>query len=138
MGKPTDPDSRIAKMKDGRTHLAHKAAHAVDMETGAMVAVTVQAANAGDTQTTEETLSQATENIGLVAEAVNAATGVEMVEAQGPTEVVAYKGYHSREVVREIRGGWVRTYLSEPERGRRRWNNQAIEQRAVYGNRRRV
>jgi transposase len=50
---PHDPDARIAKMKDGRTHLAHKAEQAVDMETGAVVAITVQAADAGDTQTLE-------------------------------------------------------------------------------------
>jgi transposase len=60
---PHDPEARITKMKDGRTHLAHKAEHAVDMETGAVVAVTVQPANAGDTQTIQETLAQATEHI---------------------------------------------------------------------------
>ena len=135
---PTDPDARITKMKDGRTHLAHKAEHAVDMETGAVVAVTVQAASAGDTQTMAETLAQAAEHISVVAEAVNAATGTERVEADGPREVVADKGYHSREVVREIAEAGTRTYISEPERGRQRWDNQPAEQRAVYGNRRRV
>lgn len=135
---PTDPDARITKMKDGRTHLAHKAEHAVDMETGVVVAVTVQAANAGDTQTVRETLAQATEHIGVVAEAVNAATGVEMVPADGPREVVADKGYHSREAVREIGATGVRTYISEPARGRQRWPDQAEQQRTVYGNRRRV
>jgi transposase len=135
---PTDPDARITKMKDGRTHLAHKAEHAVDMETGAVVAVTVQAANAGDTQTVKETLAQAAEHIGVVAEAVNAATGVEMVQADGPQEVVADKGYHSRETVREIGVTGVRTYISEPARGRQCWPDQTEQQRAVYGNRRRV
>ena len=48
---PYDPDAKITKMKDGRTHLAHKAEHAVDLETGAVVAVTVQDANEGDTTT---------------------------------------------------------------------------------------
>jgi len=66
---PQDPDARITKMKDGRTHLAHKAEHAVDMETGAVVAVTVQPADAGDTQTVQETLERASEHIGVVAEA---------------------------------------------------------------------
>jgi transposase len=65
---PHDPDARIAKMKDGRTHLAHKAEHAVDMETGAVVAVTVQAADAGDTRTLQQTLAQASENIEVVTE----------------------------------------------------------------------
>jgi transposase len=66
---PHDPDARITKMKNGRTHLAHKAEHAVDMETGAVVAVTVQPANAGDTQTVHETLAQAEEYINVVGEA---------------------------------------------------------------------
>jgi transposase len=135
---PHDPDARITKMKDGRTHLAHKAEHAVDMETGAVVAVTVQPANAGDTQTVHETLAQAAEQIGVVAEAVNEAIGAEMVEPEGPAEVVADKGYHSRDAVREIGDAGVRTYISEPERGRQRWAGQEFEQHAVYGNRRRV
>jgi transposase len=135
---PSDPDARITKMKDGRTHLAHKAEHAVDMESGVVVAVTVQPANEGDTHTVAETLTQAVEHLGMVAEAVNAAAGTELVEPEGPLEVVADKGYHSREVVRELGETGVRTYISEPERGRQRWDGQAAEQRAVYENRRRV
>ena len=53
---PQDPDAKIAKMKDGRTHLAHKAEHGVDMDTGAIVSVTVQDASDGDTATLPETL----------------------------------------------------------------------------------
>src|SRR5439155_622203 len=53
---PHDPEARITKLKDGRTHLAHKAEHAVDLETGAVVAVTVAAGDAGDTATIWETL----------------------------------------------------------------------------------
>jgi len=136
---PEDPDARITKMKDGRTHLGHKAEHAVDMETGAVVAVTVQPANAGDTQTISETLEQAAEHIEVVAAAVNGATGVEMVEPNGPEEVVTDKGYHSREVVLTVQQDMgVRTYISEPERGRQRWPGQEQEQKAVYANRRRV
>jgi transposase len=135
---PHDPDARITKMKDGRTHLAHKAEHAVDMETGAVVAVTVQPANAGDTHTVQETLAQAAEHLSIVAEAVNNATGVEMVQPEGPAEVVADKGYHSREVVREMQDSGVRTYVSEPQRRRQHWVGREAEQRAVYGNRRRV
>src|SRR5207247_2281720 len=48
---PSDPDARITKMKDGRTHLAHKAEHAVDLSSGALLAVTLQGANVGDTTT---------------------------------------------------------------------------------------
>ncbi len=56
---PTDGDARIAKMKDGRTHLAHKAEHAVDLDTGAVVAVTLEGADQGDTTTLDATLSEA-------------------------------------------------------------------------------
>lgn len=135
---PHDPDARITKMKDGRTHLAHKAEHAVDMDTGAVVAVTVQPANAGDTQTVHATLAQAAEHIGMVAEAVNDATGAQVVEPDGPAEVVADKGYHSRDAVRQIGEAGVRTYISEPERGGQHWPGQQAEQQAVYSNRRRV
>jgi transposase len=135
---PHDPDARITKMKDGRTHLAHKAEHAVDMETGAVVAVTVQAANAGDTQTLSETLAQASEHITVIAEATQEETGAAVVELEGPAELVTDKGYHSREVVKDLTDAEIRTYLSEPERGRQRWEGQETEQGAVYGNRRRV
>src|SRR5205085_5719657 len=52
---PNDPDAKITKMKDSRTHLAHKAEHAVDMESGAIVAVTLQPADRGDTSSNKET-----------------------------------------------------------------------------------
>lgn len=58
---PADPDARVARMKDGTTHLAHKAEHAVDMETGAVIAVTLQAADQGDTATMKETLAETAE-----------------------------------------------------------------------------
>jgi transposase len=135
---PHDTDARITKMKDGRTHLAHKVEHAVDMETGAVVAVTVQAANAGDTQTVHETLAEVAEQIEVIAEAVNEATQAQMVEPEGPVEVVTDKGYHSRDVVRQLGEAGIRTYISEPDRGAQRWAGQQPEQYAVYGNRRRV
>src|SRR5919199_5271744 len=65
---PTDPDARITRMQDGRTHLAHKAEHAVDMETGAVVAVTLQAADQGDTKTMKETIAEAGETIAQLIE----------------------------------------------------------------------
>jgi transposase len=68
---PPEPDARITKMKDGRTHLAHKAEHAVDMETGAVVAVTLQPANAGDTYTVHETLIEAVQHVEMIAEVVH-------------------------------------------------------------------
>ena len=129
---PQDPDARITKMKDGRTHLAHKAEHAVDMETGAIVAVTLHGADEGDTATIQETVAEAGERItSVVADSDD-------VSAEGPREVVTDKGYHSRAVVSELTEWGVRTYCSEPNRGRQRWSKQAREQAAVYANRRRM
>ena len=125
-------------MKDGRTHLAHKAEHAVDMETGAMVAVTLQPANAGDTSTVHETLIEAVEHVQMVAEVVNPESETAVVKSEGPIELVTDKGYHSREVVRDLSEAGVRTYISEPERGPQKWIGQKAEQAAVYGNRHRV
>src|SRR3979490_2555797 len=56
---PADPDAKVTKMKDGRTHLAHKAEHAVDLDSGALIAVTIQGADEGDTATVAETLAEA-------------------------------------------------------------------------------
>ena len=122
---PHDPDAKIAKMKDGRTHLAHTAEHAVDMDTGAIVGVTVQDASAGDTTTVVETL-------------VTAAEQVEGVGAPGIAEVVADKGYHSNETMVGFAAIGVRSYVSEPDRGRRHWKGQAAARDAVYTNRRRI
>ena len=63
---PQDPDAKITKMKDGRTHLAHTAEHAVDLETGAVVGVTVQDADDGDTTTMVETLITAADQVDAV------------------------------------------------------------------------
>jgi transposase len=135
---PHDPDARITKMKDGRTHLAHKAEHAVDMETGAIVAVTLHGADEGDTATIQETVAEAGERItSVVADSDNDEVA-KQVSAEGPREVVTDKGYHSRAVVSELSEWGVRTYCSEPKRGRQRWSEQEREQRAVYANRRRI
>ena len=132
---PHDPDAKITKMKDGRTHLAHKAEHAVDMETGAVVAVTVQAANHGDTTTLPETMIEAAEQVAAVARDPEAN---ENLAAAGIEEVVADKGYHSNDVVTDLSELGMRSYISEPERGRRRWRGKQREQQAVYANRRRI
>ena len=133
-----DPDARIAKMKDGRTHLAHKAEHAVDMETGAIVAVTLHGADEGDTETIQETVAEAGERItSVVAEADNSERA-RRVSAEGPREVITDKGYHSRAVVNDLAEWGVRTYCSEPNRGRQRCQDRRREQRAVYANRRRI
>ena len=132
---PDDPDAKITKMKDGRTHLAHKAEHAVDMETGAVLAVTLQDANAGDTTTIEDTLIAATEQIErLAAEPETAKT----ISDQPVSEVVTDKGYHSNEKMVDLQQLGIRSYISEPKRSRRNWINKTVERDAVYANRRRI
>jgi transposase len=131
---PHDPDARIAKMKDGRTRLAHKVEHAVDFSSGAVVAVTLQPADAGDTATERETVCEAGEQIATVAGGEKG----EAVNPEGPKEVVLDKGYHSNAVLAELADWQVRSYCSEPERGRRRWEGKKEEQAAVYANRRRI
>jgi transposase len=132
---PHDPDAKITKMKDGRTHLAHKAEHAVDMETGAIVAVTLQPADRGDTASIEKTLEEARGALSDVAEDSEA---VEELSDELSSEVVADKGYHSNAVLGEQAALGVRTYVSEPKRGRRNWRDKAAEKAAVYANRRRI
>ena len=124
---PHDPDAKITKMKDGRTHLAHKAEHAVDLETGAIVAVTVQDADDGDTETSIETL-------------INAAEQIEAVrpDSDGLQEVVGDKGYHSNQALLDLEAVGVRSYISEPDRGRRNWKKKPDARAGVYRNRRRI
>src|SRR5712691_3469269 len=107
---PYDPDAKITKMKDGRTHLAHKAEHAVDLETGAIVGITVQGADEGDTTTIQTTLPEAAKQLEAVATVIDDAVAV--IE-----EIVADKGYHSRTTVHDLEMLEIRTYISEPERG---------------------
>ena len=138
---PSDGDARIAKMKDGRTHLAHKAEHAVDLDTGAVVAVTLQEADRGDTTTLDQTLSEAgiavAEQIGREAEL--RPEDKPKVNVGGIEEIVADKGYHSGAVVQRVKSYEVRTYIPEKkQKGRRRWQGKREEQQAVYQNRRRV
>ena len=128
---PHDPDAKITKMKDGRTHLAHKAEHAIDLETGAIVGVTVQDADKGDTTTMQETLPEAAEQLEAVAAVTDGAVAV-------IDEVVADKGYHSRTTVLDLETLDIRTYISEPDRGPQAWIDQAAERDAVYANRRRI
>jgi transposase len=138
---PTDQDSRIAKMKDGSTHLAHKAEHAVDLDTGAVVAVTLQAADLGDTTTVTETLADA----GMaVAELVEREAELHpeekpQVNVDGIEELVADKGYHSGAVLEQMKELEVRTYIPEKKQaGKRHWEGKQGQQQAIYHNRQRV
>jgi transposase len=138
---PSDGDARIAKMKDGRTHLAHKAEHAVDLDTGAVVAVTLQGADQGDTTTLDATLSEAGIAVAeqIRREAEQRPDDKPKVNVHGIEEVVADKGYHSGAVVERVKSYEVRSYIPEKQqKGRRHWQGKADEQRAVYQNRRRV
>jgi transposase len=131
---PQDPDAKITKMKDGRTHLAHKAEHAVDLDTGAVVAVTLQPADRGDTSSLGRTIEQADTNlVEVMAEGEACAN----VSEQVLREVVTDKGYHSDRVLSELGRCEIRTYLSEPNRGRRCWVGREDAREAVYANRRR-
>lgn len=123
-GHPDGPDAKITKMKDSRPHLAHKTEHAVDLATGAVMAVTLQAADEGDTTTIEETLIEAAEHLEQAAEAD------ETVEEL--SEAVTDKGYHSNAVLTDLAELEVRSYISEPQRGRRKWSGRERERQAVY------
>jgi len=142
---PHDPDAKITKMKDGRTHLAHKEEHAVDMgegAAGAVLAVTVQPADAGDTTTWRETLDEACTKVNELRQ--DPATA-EQVNAGGVEEAVADKGYHSNQTMVDWKEVGIRSYVAEPHRpqkdGRevqRDWDGKPAEREAVYANRRRV
>jgi transposase len=134
---PNDPEAEITRLKDGRTALAYKAENAVDMETGAIVAVTTHGGAAADTASVEITvLEAAVEVAGLIAEPTP--EGEYKVHADGIEEVVTDKGYHSNDVVRSFTEMELRTYIAEPERGERNWEDKPAEQAAVYANRRRI
>jgi transposase len=138
---PVDGDARIAKMKDGRTHLAHKAEHAVDLDTGAVVAATLQAADQGDTKTLDETLSEAGMAVAelIEHEAEQRPEEKPKVNLQGVEEMIADRGYHSGAVLERMKGYEVRTYIPEKkQKGRRHWQGKGEQQKLVYQNRERV
>ena len=138
---PHAREARITKMKDGRTHLAYKAEHAVDLDTGAVVALTVQPGDRGDTATMRSTLAEAGCAVSSMAgrkaqpEAAGPSTAVSEV---GVERVVADKGYHSKRGLRALAEVGVASVIAEPERRRQKWTGQAVEQAAVYANRRRL
>ena len=111
---PQDPDARITKMKDGRTHLAHKAEHAVDLTTEAVLAVTVQPASEGDTKTLQSTLEEAQKQV------------TELVDEGGIKEVVADKGYHSGDLLRQLDEQQVCSCIPEADRGKRQWQGKGL------------
>ena len=127
---PTDPDARIAKLKDGRTRLAYKPEHAMDLDTGAVVAAEMHSAGRGDTATLPDTLESAARHLAAVEAAPS---------AEAPAEMVADKGYHSREVLKSLDDGPWKTRIAEPKRdGFLRWHGDDAARRAVVNNRTRL
>ena len=128
---PTDEDSRITKMKDGTTHLAYKAEHAVDLKTEMIVAAEIYHADYGDALTLEDTVQMAQTNLRESGSDVRI------------KDVATDKGYHSAPVLADFAEHTpYRTYVAEPAlpAGRTHvWTDKPPEQRdAVYANRRRI
>src|SRR4249919_1725211 len=128
---PTDPDAKIAKMKDGTTHLAYKPEHAVDLDTGVIIAAPIHAADEGDTTTLEPTLAEAQKNLSAVGLAPT---------SEDPCDLIADKGYHSRAVVKDLDDGPWKTRIAEPlpSKGYLCWHGDKAARAAVYGNRNRL
>jgi transposase len=124
----TDPESRIAKMKDGRTHLAYKAEHVIDLESEVVVAATIYPADRSDGETLLQSVSQSQEAVARAGSDAFAA------------EVVADKGYHKAQTLAECAAYDLRTYVPErAERRPRRWTDKPAAWRDAFrANRRRV
>lgn len=133
---PHDPDARIGMTKQGACDMIHKCETATDLDSGAVLCVTLAHADRGDTTTVESTLAAATANLDAVGEDdIDAFLALAVLPA---SEVVADKGYHSNDCLKHLDSELVRTYISEPERGRRKWTAKELERDLVYANRRRI
>ncbi len=124
----TDPESRITRMKDGRTHLAYKAEHVIDLETEVVLAAEIYTADTGDTDTLVDSVMEAQTHLS------EAGLDAEIEEA------VADKGYHAAHTLELAEAMDLRTYIPEPQRKYdRRWTDKPEEfQRVVNNNRRRT
>jgi transposase len=127
---PSDPEARITRLKDGRTRLAYKPEHAVDLDTGAILAAEIHPGDAGDTRTLEATLDVATANLDAL----------DLTPAPDDrSEVVADKGYHARDLLKRLADGPWTTRIAEPTRRTvLRWHGDDDARRAVYANRARL
>ena len=127
----TDPDAKIAKMKDGSTHLAYKPEHAVDLDTGVIVAAPIHGADKGDTTTLDPTLEEPQKNLSAVSLAPT---------PEEPCDLVADKGYHSRDILKGFDDSPWKTRIAEPQpsKGYSRWRGDDEARKAVDGNRNRL
>jgi hypothetical protein len=120
---PVDPDAKIARMKDGTTHLAYKPEHGVDLDTGAIVAAEIHSADRGDTSTLPDTLQAAEKNLAFAGKAPT---------EENPAECVGDKGYHSRDVLKDLDGGVWKSRIAEPQRKEfSRWHGDEEARKAV-------
>ncbi len=123
----SDPEARVARMKDAATHLADKPGHAVDLDTGAVVAAELHPADEGDTTTLSRTLAAAEANLEAVAAAPT---------PESPAECVTDKGYFSRAVLKALDDSPWKTRIAEPrQKGFSRWRGDQAARRAVTNNR---
>lgn len=136
-----NPDAKITKMKDGRTHFAEKCEQTVDLETGAVVAVTVQGADLGDTTTLDVTLQEAATHLDAIKTTIDEQQS-EKPERRGRPHkreliqhLVADKGYHSAAVCDRLKQQGIQPVISEPKMGRRKWRGKRRQQKAFYANR---
>jgi transposase len=127
----TDPDAKITRMKNGTTRLAYKPEHAVDLDTGVIVAAPIHPADQGDTNTLAPTLKAAAQNLTGIGKAPT---------CEDPCDLVADKGYHSRGVLKGLDGDVWKSRISEPKpaNGVLRWQGDEAAQKAVYANRARL
>ncbi len=116
-------------MKDTRTHLAHKAEHTVDLDTEALLAITVCGVDKGDTESLGGSLDSVDRNLQAVDD---------IDDNRALREVVADKGHHSIHTIETLKSAKTRSYVSEPDRGRRNWKMGAAARAAVFANRRRI
>jgi transposase len=130
---PHDPHARILKLKDGRTRLGYKDEQTVDLDTGAVVAVVTHLGDRGDPQSLKKTMEESDENLVSIRDGPAAQDRTSHIE-----EWVGDKGYHCNAVLVECERRKVRSYFSEPSRGRRTWHGQSAAKQAVYANRRRI
>jgi transposase len=140
-GNPHNRDAKVTRMKDGRTHFAEKCEHAVDLETGAVIAVTVQGADLGDTTTLDVTLEAVNENLAAIKDSLKRKQAEEPRHPGRPHEretlqhLIADKGYHSAPVCGRLKRQKIAPVISEPKTGRRKWKGKRDQQLAFYANR---